>query len=175
MKLVIINGACGIGKSTTAKNLHDSLPLSYLVDVDEVGRKISHYREYKKERWEIREAVAYATVDAVLSLGYDVIAEKMIFRQEVLDTYREIGEKHGADIHEIILWASKEFVMERAHKRGWREGGLLTPEKCEQFWHDIDELKNKRPSAKVIDVTSMNEEQVLQSIQKNINKSITRL
>ncbi len=165
-KLIIINGPCGIGKSTTAKNLHESMPLSYLVDVDEIGRNISHYREYREERWELREAVAFATVDAALSVDRDAVVEKMIFWENVLDKYREIGEKHGAEIHEIILWAPKEFVMKRAEDRGWREGGLLTPEKCEQFWHEIDELKDKRPDAHIIDVTKLSEEEVLEEIKK---------
>lgn len=164
-KLIIINGPCGIGKSTTAKNLHKSMPLSYLVDVDAIGRNISHYSEYNEERWELREAVAFATVHAVLATDRNAIVEKMIFWKHVLDKYLEIGKKYGADITEIILWASKDFVMERAEKRGWHEGGLLTPEKVEKFWHNIDELRTKRPNAHVIDVTDMAEEDVLRAIQ----------
>lgn len=165
MKLIIINGPCGIGKSITAKNLHESMPLSYLVDVDAISRNISHYRDYREERWEIRETVAFAIVGSVLSLGRDVIVEKMMFREDVLDLYHKICDRHDAEIHEVILWASKEFVMKRAKKRGWRKGGLLTPEKCEQFWFKIDELKTKRPNAKIIDITNMNEEEVLKKIK----------
>lgn len=165
MKLIIINGPCGIGKSTVSKHLHETMPLSYLVDVDAIGRNISHYREYKEERWELRETVAFATVDAVLSVGRDAIVEKMIFWENVLDKYHEVGKKHEAEIFEIILWAPKDFVMQRAESRGWREGGLLTPEKCEQFWHEIDDLKAKRPKAHIIDVAGLNEERVLKAIQ----------
>lgn len=114
MKLIIINGPCGIGKSTVSKHLHEAMPLSYLVDVDAIGRNISHYREYKDERWELREAVAFATVDAVLSVDRDAIVEKMIFCENVLDQYHEIGRKYKTEVFEIILWASKDFVMQRA-------------------------------------------------------------
>ncbi|MEK7620472.1 MAG: AAA family ATPase [Patescibacteria group bacterium] len=169
MKLIIINGPCGIGKSTTAKNLHESMPLSYLVDVDAIGRNISHYREYQEERWELREAVAFATVDAVLSVGRDVIVEKMIFGEDVLNKYQEIGERYGADIVEIILWASKEFVMRRADDRGWREDGLLTPKKCENFWEKMDEVKNKRSDAVIVDVTDMDQNGVLAAVKKIVD------
>ena len=50
-------------------------------------------------------------------------------------------------------WASKDFVMQRAEDRGWREGGLLTPEKCEDFWEKMD-------------VTDLDEQGVLEAIQK---------
>lgn len=166
--LIIINGPCGIGKSTTAKNLHESLPLSYLIDVDEIGRKISHYREFE-ERREIREAVAFATVDAVLKLGRTAIVEKMIYSKEVLNTYRKIAKENNAPVHEIILWAPKEIVMQRAHDRGWREGGLLTPEKCELFWHKIDGMKDLREHATIIDISDMNEKGVLEAAQEVIN------
>lgn len=167
--LIIINGPCGIGKSTAAKNLHESLPLSYLIDVDEIGRKISHYREFEEERREIREAVAFATVDAVLNLGRTAIVEKMIYSEDVLNTYRSIAEKYHIQVHEIILWAPKETVMQRAHERGWRKGGLLTPEKCELFWHKIDKVKDLRKHATTIDISDMNEREVLKAIQKLIN------
>ncbi len=166
MKLIVINGPCGIGKSTVSAHLHDAMPLSYLLDVDAVTRNISHYREYKEERWELREAVAFSTVDAVLSVGRDILVEKMIFSEMVLDRYLEIGGKYNADVTEIILWASKEDVMKRAEDRGWREGSLLTKETCERFWNEMHELKSKRNKAHVIDVTGLDEKQVLEAVQK---------
>jgi len=163
--MIIINGPCGIGKSTVAIRLHATLPLSYIVDVDEIGGKISHYQDYEEERYELREAVAFATVDAVLSKNRDVVVEKMIFRDEVLDSYCDIGKKYNADITEIILWASKEFVMKRANKRGYREGGTFTPEKCESFWEAIKDIKKRRANAHVIDVTKLDEDAVLKAVQ----------
>lgn len=38
-KLIIMNGPCGIGKSTAAKHLHESMPLSYLVEIDVSKKK----------------------------------------------------------------------------------------------------------------------------------------
>jgi broad-specificity NMP kinase len=164
-KLIIINGPCGIGKSTVASALHDSMPLSYLVDIDAISRNISHYREYRAERWEIRETVAQAIIRALISVNRDVIVDKMMFDQKILNDYHSIAKEHKAGTHEIILWAPKDVVMKRADDRGWRENGLLTPEKCEIFWDKIDALKNARPKATVIDVTDMNPDEVLQAMQ----------
>ena len=167
MKLIIINGPCGVGKSTIAEKLHASMPLSYLLDIDAVSRNISHYREYREERWELNVAIAKATINAVLDLKRDIIVEKMIYAPETLDAYRKIGKEHGADVTEIILWAPKDVVMKRAEDRGWREG-LLTPEKCEMFWDKINELKDNRPEATIIDISALSEEDALQTVQKEV-------
>ena len=165
MKLIILNGPCGVGKSTIAEKLHASMPLSYLVDVDAVSRNISHYRDYKEERRELTLTVARAMMDAVLSSNRDVIVDKMVYDPAILDSYHTIANKYHAEVFEIILWAPKDVVMQRANVRGWHEGGLLTPEKCEMFWNKIDELKANRPKAKVVDTSKLNEDEAFQLIK----------
>jgi predicted kinase len=166
MKLIIINGPCGIGKSTLAKNLHETMSLSYLIGVDDITRGLSGYRQHRPEARKVRERLTYATLETMFELGHDVILEKMNYQEEILDEYRNIAQKHGVKTFEIILWAPKEVVMKRAHERGWREGGLLTPEKCEQFWDQVDEVKDNRKDAVVLDVSEMDEKQVLNEVQK---------
>ncbi|MDO8425795.1 MAG: AAA family ATPase [bacterium] len=166
MKLIIINGPCGIGKSTLAGSMHATMPLSFLFDIDAQMRFISHYREYREERREITLALADAVIDALLRLGRDIVVDKMIFDPSIIDSYYGIAKKYGADVHEIILWAPKEVVMKRADERGWRKDGLLTPEKCEMFWHKIDELKNQRPNAIVLDAEHQSPEEMLAQVQK---------
>ncbi len=165
MKLIILNGPCGVGKSTIAAALHEKMPLSFLLDVDAQSRNISHYKEYREERWEIRDAISEAIIETCLRLGRDVIVDKIIFDSTILDSYCVIAKKYNADVHEIILWATKDVVMKRAKDRGWREESLLTPERCEQFWHEIDAFKEKRPRATVIDVSDLGEAAVLKKVQ----------
>lgn len=169
MKLILINGPCGVGKSTIAEKLHEEMPLSYLVDIDAISRNISHYREFNEERRELRDAVAAATIEATLSVGRNVIIEKMIFDLKTLGDYEEIAKQHHADFLEIILWAEKEVVMQRASDRGWREGGLLTPEKCELFWERIDELRTIRKNAIFIDTSALNPNEVFETLKKSMN------
>jgi adenylate kinase family enzyme len=45
MKLIILNGPPGIGKSTVAQKLQKELPLSFLLEIDALRRCISNYRE----------------------------------------------------------------------------------------------------------------------------------
>ncbi len=167
MKLIIINGPCGIGKSTLAKNLNDQMPLSFLLDTDAQSRFIGHYREYREERWEMRQEIAKVILETCFKLGRTVIVDQMSFKPETMDEYRKIAEEHNADIHEFIIWAPKELVMKRATERGFRPG-LLTPEKCELFWENINDMKDKRPEATVIDATQLDESSLLNRVNELI-------
>lgn len=164
MRLWIINGPTGVGKSTAAKLLHEQLPLAFLLGVDEVRRGFSHYREYTKESAMLSYAVSQTMMRAVLENGHDVILEKCMVAPENIDEFRKIAEAYSVEVKEYILWASKEVVLERAHARGWRENGLLTPEKCVEIWESMNILKNKRPEACVIDVTDLTPEEVVKKI-----------
>ncbi len=170
MKLIIINGPCGVGKTIVAEKVHDSMPLSFRVDVDAQARFMSHYREYREERWELTFAVTMAIMEACFKLGHDVIVEKMVYDPKTLDQYRALAKKFKAEIHEIILWADKDTVMKRAGDRGWRENSLLTPEKCERFWNQIDELKDKRKDATIIDTSELSIEKVVGEVKKIVSK-----
>lgn len=164
MKLILINGPCGIGKSTLALKVHKSIPLSYLLDLDAHTRNISHYREYHAERWELSTVIARGIIEATLSVGRDVVLDKMIYEPLVIDSFYKIAKKYNANVYEIILWAPKDEVMKRADERGWKKGGLLTPEKCERFWNEIDKLKEGRPLSKLINVSGLNEGDVLNKV-----------
>lgn len=166
MKLIIINGPCGIGKSTLSAKLHASMPLSFLLDIDAQRRFISHYREQKEESGKMMMAISKAIIISCLGDNRDVIIDKIMFDTDVLDSYYEIAKTYSAKVYEIILWAPKEVVMERANSRGWREGGLLTPEICELFWDKINELKKNRPRAQIIDVEKMAEDDVYLEVAK---------
>jgi chloramphenicol 3-O-phosphotransferase len=160
MKLIFLNGPCGVGKSTLASELHSSLPLSFLLDIDAQRRFISQYREYRDESRGLALSVSRGVVLACLEDRRTVIIDKMIFDSSVLDEFYAIAEGFGAPVYEIILWAPKEVVMRRAYERGFREGGLLTPEKCEFFWDQIDALKDVRPQAQIINTENMSPDEI---------------
>jgi broad-specificity NMP kinase len=166
MKIIILNGPCGVGKSTVAARLHDTLPLSFLLDIDAQRRFISQFREYQDESRGLTLDVSRGIVSACLEAEKTVIIDKMIFDSSVLDGFYAIAEGIGAPVYEIILWAPKEVVMKRAYDRGFREGGLLTPEKCEYFWEQIDALKSIRPQANVIHVENMTPDDVFKTVSQ---------
>lgn len=169
MKLVILNGPCGVGKSSAAVLLHAQMPLSVHVDIDAQRRFISHYHEQHEESWKMSIDIAAAIVDTVLSAGHDVIVDKMLFDDAVIERLLKIGTAHRANVYEFILWASKVEVMRRAEVRGYKPGSLFTPEKCERFWHEIDELKTRRPQAMVIDVERLSTDEVVSELRSQLS------
>lgn len=164
MKLIVINGPCGVGKSTLARKIHADLQLSFLLDIDAQSLFISGYRDYREERWEMMLALSAAVINAMLPLGRTVIVDKMTYAPSVLDSYYDLAKKHGAEVREIMLWASKESVLQRAHERGWRPNGLLTPEKVEMFWDRLNDIKNGRTQATLIDTDTLDSEAVYKQV-----------
>lgn len=166
MKMIIINGPTGVGKSTVAKLLHEQSAMSFLLNIDDIRRSISHYAEHREESGALSHAISREIVRSVFENGRDVILEKCMIHSEVVDDYRAIADEFLADTREIILWAPKEFVLQRAHARGWHEGGLLTPEKCEQLWDKMNVFKDQRTQAHVIDVLDLTPDEVLNKMHE---------
>lgn len=175
MKLIIINGSVGVGKSTLAQRLHREFPLSFLLDIDEQRRFISEYRERPKDSKFLSFEVALAIADTCLRSGRDVIVDKMMYgvvepgrTANVLDLLIGLGEKYHADVHEFILTADKRTAMQRLTSRGFRPGGLLTMEKAERFWKEMDAYKDQRRNATVIDTSSRSAEEVFDEVRKSL-------
>jgi len=155
MKLIIVNGPTGIGKSTVAKKIHEKLPLSFLLDIDAQRRYISKYKENRKESGELSLVVSRAIANEYLKSGHDVIIDKVIVNTTTALGFIELGKKHNADIYEFILNSSRETLIKRAEERGYRDESLLTPERVERFWEEIQEYIKDNPEAIVIDTESL--------------------
>ena len=149
--------------------LHAQMPMALHLDIDAQRRFISEYHEKHEDSWKLSIAIADAIAETALKAGHDVIVDKMIFKDDVLDHLLEIGRTCGADVYEFILWASKDEVMRRAAARGYRPDSLFTPEKCERFWHEIEALKVRRPQAVMIDVEKLSADEVVSELRRQLS------
>lgn len=87
MKLIIINGPCGVGKSTLSAKLHADMPLSFLLEIDAQRRFISHYREHEEEGRAMNSAISKAIIKSCLEDKHDIIIDKMTFGPSILNFY----------------------------------------------------------------------------------------
>lgn len=165
MKLILINGPSGIGKSTIAAKLHEMIPLSLLLDIDAQRRYISGYKEHRKESSDLVVKLSLAMVENYLQNGYDVIIDKIFTDTQISDSFLELGKKYNATVFEFILTADKETLIARAHERGYREGSMLTPEKVPTFWDAMQMYLKERTLAEIIDTTSLHPEQTFELIK----------
>lgn len=167
MKLIIVNGPSGVGKSTLVGRLHAEMPMCLLIDIDCIRRFITSYRENVKESSELSFRLAEVMLDAYLVSGHDVIIDKtLLYADEVLDTFITIGMAHGADVYEFILSVEKDVLIKRADERGFRPGGLLTPEKVIKHWEGSQRLVSDRKNAVVIDTSRLGAEEVYEKLKE---------
>ena len=159
MKFIIINGPCGVGKSSLANTLHKERPLSFLFDSYAQIRCISQYERFGEERWEMTVEIAAAVIDAMLRLGRDVILDMMIYSPEVLERFCGMAKAYDAQIDEFMLCAPKEVVISRAQKRG-RHDNPLSEEKVASIWDRMEGVKAYRTKAHLIDTDNRSTEEV---------------
>lgn len=167
MKLVILNGPPGVGKSTIAARLQKELTSSVVIDIDELRRTtMPDYRERREESLRLSYELAANVIEDNLKNGHDVIIDKAVSHSDTLDLFIEVGKKNGAEVYEFLLFADKATVQKRADERGYRPRSLLTSECVGESWEKADVLRQKRTQAIVIDTEHKDIGQVFDSIRR---------
>lgn len=169
MKLLILNGPWGVGKSTAAQGLHAAMPGSFHIELDAIRRSISHYDDNPEESFRFAIRIASDIVERCLEEGRDVILDKMLRAPDLLDDVRAAGDRHGAEVYEIILWAKKETVLARGEQRGYSVG-VFSREKAELAWEQMAAIVPDRPQAIIIETDNLDRGQVLDAIASAITK-----
>jgi predicted kinase len=167
LKLIILNGPSGVGKSTIAIRLHQWLASSVIIDIDELRRTmISDYRERREESLRLAYELAVSVIEDNLKDGHNVIIDKAISSTDIIDSFIKTGKKNGAEVYEFFLFADKATVQKRADERGYRPGSLLTRERVGESWDKADALRQKRTEAIVIDTAQKDTDQVFALVQR---------
>lgn len=162
-KLIILNGAPGVGKSTMAQRYAGQHPLTLQLDVDVIRRFISSYREEYIKSGMLSKNLALVMARTHLISGYDVVIAQCYKKLEDLEALETLAADCGVSFHEFLLSLPKEETLSRFIKRGqaegapdgFRSGGLITIgggiKKLESMYDEIMETAAKRPNAIVIE------------------------
>lgn len=172
MKLIIINGPAGVGKTTIAKKLHSEMSFSYLLDLDEQRNFISEWQSNRNNARVLSCNIALAIAEQCFKKNVDFIIGKTMLDiilpgndKNILDLLVELGKKYQAEIYEIILWADKQNVIDRANKRGYKIKTHLNSDKVMEEWRDMKIFKEKRKNAILVDTNNLSSEKVLTKIK----------
>ncbi len=173
MKLIILNGPSGVGKSTISTLLHADMPNSVLIDVDEIRRSIPDYKENQEESLSLAYEKAAGAIDGAFRNGQSVIIDKAISYSDTLELFIAVAKKYNAEVYEFLLFADKATTQARADERGYRPGSLLTPEKVGKLWEKADALRKERLDAVVIDTKDKNIQETLNEIKETLQMDVT--
>lgn len=172
MKLILINGAPGVGKTTLAKKISNVIPMSFLLDLDEQRKYISHYEEYLKESRVLSFDIALAIAEVCLKRGQTFVSGKGMYldiieggrNKHVLDIFEDVGKKYQAEIFEILLWADKETTLQRVKNRGFKTKTRMTIKKAGEYWEQTKTFMSKRNKAIVVDTSLLSPDEVFEKV-----------
>lgn len=165
VRLILLNGSWGVGKSTAARRLHAAVPGSFHLELDAIRRSISGYERDRQKSFFFSLTLAEGIMERCFADGRDVIVDKMFFAPDVIDRLRAIATTHGATAHEIILWCDNRTLLTRGAERGYASG-VFSIEKAQRSFDLIARLIPERPQATVIDTSSLSPEEVLSAIER---------
>lgn len=119
--LVLLNGPCGIGKSTLAERYIDDHPLALNLDMDDILKHLGRWRENPDGARQQKLQLAYAQADVHLQAGYDVVVPNILKTLDV-ERFETIAHACGALLCEFVLLADKDEAIARFIRRGQAEG-----------------------------------------------------
>lgn len=139
--IILINGPCGIWKSTLATLLHSRITWSFLRQKDEQRRMISWYKD-SKENYKRSAATTFQLTNAIITWCIDsntpLIYEGFMRNLEQINEFQQHTIHQWWTFYHFILNTPKDIWKERIQNR-WVSGSL-TFEKAEQFYDDIQKL-----------------------------------
>ena len=115
-KLIIINGAPGIGKSTAAKIVFGRLMNSALLDGDDVWR-INPFEVNDRTRAIVEKNIPFV-LRSYIEAGYEyVILAWVMHRQQIIDLILNPLRDLDLDVHVFTLVADDKSAVERCLSR----------------------------------------------------------
>lgn len=143
-KIILLNGACGVWKSTIAKLLHDKLEFSLLREKDVQRRNLSHYKDtftHQKRSWKLVMALSKHAISFCIENKLDLIFDGILREKDVIQNLESYIHSAWGEFVHIYLNSSKDLWQKRLEKRWiW---GSLSLEKAICFYDNLVELSKE--------------------------------
>jgi predicted kinase len=115
-RLILLNGAPGIGKSSVARRYLDDHPLTLLVDIDALRTALGGWDEHEESKL-IARRLALALADVHLRSGRDVVVPQFLGRLQFIEALESVTRQAGAVFVEVLLDAGMAVVAARFRDR----------------------------------------------------------
>lgn len=141
-RLIHLNGAPGIGKSTLAARYAAEHPGTMAVELDTLRTWVGGWREADHDLLPDVRSAGFALASAWLESGHDVVLPQLVARADHIDWLREVAERAGADLVELVLLGERHdvvrrFDMRRAQGAPDHVADVVMPEDAELLaYHD---------------------------------------
>jgi len=159
--LILVNGPCGVGKTTFAKELQQQIPHSLLIEGDELRRWFEEHPDDRPASAERLREVVIQIASAQINSSFAVIFDKTIAFDGVVEKIcAEVGED---SVVELVLKIPESEIHRRIEARGGY-GKSLSREKAQQF---IDYFKDYVSDAKhsiTVGATQVNPAEAVEQI-----------
>jgi predicted kinase len=111
-RLIHLNGAPGIGKSTLAARYGDEHRGVLRCDIDALRTMIGGWEQEEQAASRAR-TIALAMITAYLRTGGDVVLPQLVARRDQLERFRRAAEDGGGEHVHIMLLASPAATIQR--------------------------------------------------------------
>lgn len=115
-RLIHVNGAPGVGKSSLARRYLDDHPLALLVDIDGIRAALGCWEGLEESKL-VARTLAVAMAERHLRDGRDVIVPQYLGRRDFITTLEGVARGCGARFAEVVLDAPVAVVVDRFRAR----------------------------------------------------------
>lgn len=160
-RLILLNGAPAVGKSTLACRYAEDHPLALVLDLDRLRRMLGRWRDDPSAAGIRIRSIALAAAREHLAAGYDVVVPQLVGRVEFIERLASVAAESGARFDEVFLLDGVESIVHRFAERTRAAADPADAEAHELLaggddalrdWHTlIDRLAAERPHAIAID------------------------
>ncbi|MCG7308609.1 AAA family ATPase [Brachybacterium sp. ACRRE] len=158
-RLILLNGAPGVGKSTLARLLAEDRPLTLALDVDQLKHSLGGWEEDAAVSGLRARELALALIDVQLEAGEDVVLGQYLARTAFPEQLDAAAARAGAEFREFLLEVDERTLAARLAARVAEpetpeeavNARLVGPDDAERLLASLDAMRSARPDMQSVD------------------------
>jgi len=116
MKLILVCGLPGTGKTTVAKKIADGTK-AYVFNTDIIRKQLFEKPKYTEKEKTLVYNLLFEMAEKFLRSAKNVVLDGTFYRKELRDRVKEMAKKTGSEFHIVEVVCGEKIVKERMDKR----------------------------------------------------------